>query len=168
MKPKVAPDDREEGSVRVQFQVQFSRGPKGRRRLREAQSRAANSASPSEDTAPRPREAATGPLPRITRLLVLGHHFEFLVRKGMVKDYAEIARLTGLSRARVTQITNLTLLAPEIQEEILVSLHPHNCINPVTEHLLRQLGMEKPWSQQRISWLRRRPRSGRRATVDAS
>ena len=34
-------------------------------------------------------------------------------------DYAEIARLTGLSRARITQIVNLTLLAPEIQEGIL-------------------------------------------------
>jgi hypothetical protein len=58
-------------------------------------------------------------IPKITRLLVLGHHFENLVRKGAVKDYAEIARLTGLSRARVTQITNLTLLPPNFQERIL-------------------------------------------------
>jgi len=59
-------------------------------------------------------------VPKITRLLVLGHHFERLVQEGPVKDYAEIARLTGLTRARVTQIMNLTLLAPDIQERILL------------------------------------------------
>ncbi len=50
-----------------------------------------------------------------------GITFERLVRDGVVKDYAEIARLTGLTRARVTQIVNLTLLAPDIQEKILLA-----------------------------------------------
>jgi len=64
-------------------------------------------------------------VPRIVHLLVLGHHFERLVRDGVVKDYAEIARLTGLGRARVTQVVNLMLLAPEIQENLLcVRDHP--------------------------------------------
>ena len=38
---------------------------------------------------------------------------------GQVKDYAELARLGHVSRARITQIMNLLLLAPDIQEEIL-------------------------------------------------
>jgi hypothetical protein len=58
-------------------------------------------------------------LPRITRLLALAHHLQGLLNQGVVKDYADIAKLSGLSRARVTQIMNLLLLAPEIQEAIL-------------------------------------------------
>ena len=76
-----------DGTARVEFQVRFSRGPKGQRRVREAK---------PEPSAP---EAGLKPVPdqvpKITRLLVLGHHFERLVRNGIVKDYAEIARLTG-------------------------------------------------------------------------
>ena len=37
----------------------------------------------------------------------------------MVKDYAELARPGRVSRARMTQIMNLLMLAPDIQEEIL-------------------------------------------------
>lgn len=70
--------------------------------------------STSETTSPQ--------IPRIAKLLALAHHFQDLIDNGVVKDYADIARLSGLSRARITQITNLTLLAPEIQEEILTLL----------------------------------------------
>ena len=44
---------------------------------------------------------------------------EDLIRKGHVHDYAEIATLGHVTRARVTQIMNLRLLAPEIREELL-------------------------------------------------
>ena len=50
---------------------------------------------------------------------MLGHYFEGLVRSGAVKDYAEIARRTGLTRARVTQIVDMTLLSPYEQEQLL-------------------------------------------------
>lgn len=58
-------------------------------------------------------------MPRITRMLVLGYHFERLVREGTVKNYAEIARLTGLSRARVSQIASLVIMPASQQERIL-------------------------------------------------
>jgi hypothetical protein len=38
-------------------------------------------------------------LPRITRLLALAVRFEGLLRDGTVRDYAELARLGGASRA---------------------------------------------------------------------
>ena len=43
------------------------------------------------------------------------------LRRGITEaaDYAELARLAHVSRARITQIMNLTLLAPDIQEAIL-------------------------------------------------
>jgi hypothetical protein len=57
--------------------------------------------------------------PRIACLLALAHRFDELVRLGAVRDYAELARLGHVTRARVTQIMNLLNLAPDLQESIL-------------------------------------------------
>ena len=51
--------------------------------------------------------------------MALAIHFDQLTREGKVKDYAELARLTHVTRARISQIMNLRMLAPEIQEAIL-------------------------------------------------
>jgi len=45
-----------------------------------------------------------GHIPRVARVLALAHHFDYLIEQGIVKDYAEIARLSQMTRARVTQI----------------------------------------------------------------
>ena len=58
-------------------------------------------------------------LPRITRLVALAVRFEGLLQDGTVRDYADLARLGGVSRARITQIMSLRSLAPVIQERIL-------------------------------------------------
>jgi hypothetical protein len=112
------------------------------------------------ESAPEPKVvASTEPVPKITRLLVLAHHFERLVRHGAVRDYADIARLTGLTRARVTQIVNLTLLAPEILGAVL-DLPPGS---RVTERDLRPLVACADWRTQSRLWkglagsLNRRP-----------
>ena len=59
-------------------------------------------------------------IPRITRLMALAIKFEDMIARGEVRDYAEIARLGFVTRARLTQIMNLLLLAPEIQEALLM------------------------------------------------
>src|SRR5215469_10236219 len=71
-----------------------------------------------EAAAPEPAAIGNRP-PRVACLLALAHRFEQLVRTGAVEDYAEISRLGGVSRARVSQIVNLLALAPSIQEQIL-------------------------------------------------
>ena len=58
-------------------------------------------------------------IPRISRLMALAIHFDGLIRKGIVRDYADLARLGGVTRARITQIMNLLNLPPWRQEEIL-------------------------------------------------
>lgn len=69
--------------------------------------------------------AQTAPTPpkvrpdRTARLLALAHHVERLIEDGLLKDYSDAARRFGLSRARVTQIANLTALSPVLQEAIL-------------------------------------------------
>ncbi|HMB68195.1 MAG TPA: hypothetical protein VKU85_02750, partial [bacterium] len=46
--------------------------------------------------------AGPAPLPRITRLMALAIWFDELIRTGKVGTYAELARIGGVSRARVT------------------------------------------------------------------
>ena len=66
-----------------------------------------------------PQEAPRGRLPRITRLMALAIHFDGLIQSGAVANYSELARLGNVTRARMTQIMNLLMLAPALQEELL-------------------------------------------------
>ena len=52
-----------------------------------------------------------GRAPRAARILALAHKLEGLVRSGVVKDYAELARLGHVSPSRVSQILLLAHLA---------------------------------------------------------
>ncbi len=70
--------------------------------------------------APDPAPGKAPDVPKATRLLVVGYFFERLVREGKVKDYAEIARLTGLTRARVTQLVDLTILSLDVRNQLLL------------------------------------------------
>src|SRR6516162_3603935 len=74
---------------------------------------------------------AAGRVPRIARLMALALRFEQLVRTGAVRDYAELARLGQVSRARITQITSLLHLAPDIREAILFLPRVHRGRDPV-------------------------------------
>ena len=60
--------------------------------------------------------APTEQVPRIARTLALAHVMQRMIDRGEVKDQAELARMLGFTRARVTQMLDLTLLAPDIQE----------------------------------------------------
>ena len=61
------------------------------------------------------------PVSRIARLLALAWKWEGMVRRAEVKDYAELARRYDLSRARVAQICNLSLLSTRMQDHLLFS-----------------------------------------------
>ncbi len=84
-------------------------------------------------------------VPRIARLLALAHKWEGMVRRGEFGGYIEIARLTGLTKGRVTQICCLTLVAPAIQEGIL---NPSITSETVTPCQLRMLSSLPTWSEQ--------------------
>lgn len=63
-----------------------------------------------------------------------------------VRDYADLARLGYVSRARVTQLMNLCLLAPDIQQAILDA----QMLSSVPEQYLRTAEREATWASQRI------------------
>jgi hypothetical protein len=52
--------------------------------------------------------------------MALALRFEDLLRRGEVKDYADLARLGHVTRARVTQVMNLLMLAPDPPGETAV------------------------------------------------
>ena len=54
--------------------------------------------------------------PRLARLMAFAIVFEEWLASGKVKDYAELASITGLDRSRITRIMNLRLLEPGEQE----------------------------------------------------
>ena len=93
-----------------------------------------------------------GRIPRISRYMALAIHFEDLIRRGIVADYAELARLGHVTRARVTQIMNLRLLAPEIQEYLLnLDCISDNCPRLTLKCMLNYT-RNLNWSVQRRSF----------------
>lgn len=131
-----------ESGLRVEFQVHFERGGRGRKGLR-----------PGHDAVD--RSAASAPrVPRISRLMALAIRFEDLVRRGEVEDYADIARLGHVTRARVSQIMNLANLAPDLQAALLELPPITRERETVHEHVVRPIAAEPDWRVQRRMWRR--------------
>ena len=96
------------------------------------------------------RDPVVGPRPpRVACLLALAHRFEHLIQSGEVRDYAHIARLGRVSRARLSQIMNLLTLAPSIQERLLFLPPRQRGAELITERDLRQVVREPRWDRQR-------------------
>jgi hypothetical protein len=93
-----------------------------------------------------------GGAPRVSRLMALAIRFDQRIRDGVVRDQAELARLGRVSRARLTQIMNLTGLAPDIQEAILFQSAEGQRRNLLTERHLRRIVAELSWKKQRDAW----------------
>jgi len=107
----------------------------------------------------RPPTAVTEPterVPRITRLLALALKFEEMIRSGVVGNYTVMAQLGQVSRSRVTQVTNLLNLAPDIQEEILFLRSEEAERLRICELSVRKLSAILDWGEQRAHWRRLR------------
>jgi hypothetical protein len=93
-----------------------------------------------------------GRVPRIARLLALAHRLEHLLRTGQVADYATLARLGHVTRPRISQIMNLLLLAPDIQEHILFLPPTRHGRDPIHLAQLQPIAATLDWRQQRRLW----------------
>lgn len=106
---------------------------------------------PVRQAAGRPKKtAAPAPpcIPRITRLMALAIKFQDMIDRGEVKDYADLARLGLVTRARITQIMNLLNLAPQIQEALLLPNGSSDDWAQVSEHDLRAVTRAVVWQDQ--------------------
>jgi hypothetical protein len=98
------------------------------------------------------RPAMVGRVPRVARLMALALRFEGLVRSGAVKDFAELARLGHVSRARISQITNLVNLAPDIQEALLFLPRTEHGRDAIHLAQLQPIASSIEWRKQRRLW----------------
>ncbi len=126
-------------AITVTRKVHFRSGRQSRKELRGGQ--------------PKP-PVPPGRVPRVSRLMALAIRFDRLVRDGAVADYAEIARLGHVTRARLTQIMNLLHLAPDIQEALLLLPPVEKGRDPITERELRPIAAVPDWQKQRRMWRR--------------
>ena len=99
----------------------------------------------SSDSQRSKSEQAGRAIPRIARLMALAIRFDRLLRAEEFRDYAEIARLGRVTRARMTQIMKLLDLAPDIQEQILYL----PTLKGLNERNLRPIVSRIDWNEQR-------------------
>ena len=105
----------------------------------------------SDGVAP-PPPVPLGRVPRVARLMALALRLEQLVQSGVIANYAELARLGHVSRARVTQILNLRLLAPDLQEAVLFLPPTVRGRDAIHLRQLQPVAAELAWEHQRRLW----------------
>ncbi len=127
------------GDWTFRTQVHFKAAAKGRKRM-------------LEGAVPSPTPVVPGRVPRIARLVALAHRFAALIESGDVRDYADVARLAGISRARVSQIASLAMLAPDIQEQLLDQPRTLHGPDAVLEKHVRPIAAVPEWPRQRVMW----------------
>ncbi len=93
-----------------------------------------------------------GRVPRISRLMALALRMERLLANGDVRDYAELARLGQVSRARVSQIMGLLNLAPDLQQALLYLPLTEHGRDSIREHRVRPIAGTLDWNKQRRMW----------------
>jgi hypothetical protein len=84
--------------------------------------------------------------------MALAIRMQNLIRAGGIADYSALAQLGQVSRARITQIMNLLLLAPDIQEHILFLSSTGRGRDPVRLAQLQPIAQIQDWNQQRRLW----------------
>jgi len=104
------------------------------------------------ETPPAHKTATVARIPRISRLMALAIHFDRLLREGTVGDISEIARLAHVTQPRMTQIMNLSHIAPDIQQELLDLPPTTRGRDEINERMLRPVAAERDWSRQRMMW----------------
>ena len=92
--------------------------------------------------------ADSGSISRIARLMAPALRLERLVREREIVDYASLAHLGWVTRARMSQIMKLLNLAPDIQEQILFSRSDQG----LNERNLRPVAACIDWDEQRRSF----------------
>ena len=93
-----------------------------------------------------------GRFPRITQVLAMALQFQEMIGKGEIRRHADLARLAGVSRERISQMMVLTWLAPDIQEAVLRLPQMPGGRFPVSEGALRKVARLPLWADQRARW----------------
>lgn len=115
----------------IKKKVYFGRGKRSEKVLRQGE-----------------KQVAPGRVPRISKLMALAITFEELMRSGAVGTFAELAELGHVSPARITQVMNLLLLSPALQERLLFLPEVGRGRDPVLLNELHVAAREVRWRRQ--------------------
>jgi ParB-like chromosome segregation protein Spo0J len=121
-------------SVVVEKKIHLHRGRRSRKQIRPGRSR---------------KRKARDRVPRVAYLVALALKMERMLARGEVKTQTELARIMGVTPARVTQILRLLDLAPAIQEAII-----DEPAAVATERALFAIAAETCWVRQIEAWRR--------------
>ncbi len=97
------------------------------------------------------RSRPTGRPLHVARRIALAHFCEELIDAGVVSDQTELALVLGFTKAKISQLMDLTLLAPDIQEQVLTAMVQQGR-DWVSERSLRAIAASSDWSEQRARW----------------
>lgn len=103
------------------------------------------------DRPPPPKPEPARHPAKVARILALAHDLQSAIGRGLVADRAAVARKLGLTRARVTQLLDLLLLAPDLQEAVL-AMEAVDGVEPMAERTLRAVAHAGAWGEQRAVW----------------
>jgi hypothetical protein len=104
------------------------------------------------DKPPPPKPEPVRRPAHVARMLALAHHLQGAIDRGLVPDRAAVARRLGFTRARVTQLLDLLLLAPDIQVKVL-EMDAVDGREPTSERALRAVAHAGSWAEQRAAWM---------------
>jgi hypothetical protein len=85
---------------------------------------------------------------RVAVMLALAHKIQEAIAQRKVRDQADVARRLGFTRARLTHLLDLLLLAPDVQERVLF-LEAGDGVEPISERSLRAVAHLRSWEAQR-------------------
>ncbi len=88
--------------------------------------------------------------PKIRQNLVLAHQIEALLDNGKINNVKQLTGHLNMSHVRINQLMGMTLLAPRIQEEILLSERQE--LFNIPEYKLNELLREVDWQKQTEGW----------------
>lgn len=123
--------------LKIECRMNFERGRRGAKLLVDSDG---------------PPPIALGRIPRVARLMALALRFERLLTTSEIRDYAALAELGHVTRARITQIMNFLNLDPRVQEEILFLPAVEKGREPIKEWMLRPVAATPDWRKQRKMW----------------
>lgn len=123
----------------VEFSIHFKSGKRGRQKL-------------VVGKATKPAKLPAGRTPRVSKLMALARKMDDILNRGEIKDYAELAMLSHVSRARITQIMNLLNLAPDIQEALLFLPNTSSRYDKIKIRHMQPITRELSWHDQRNRW----------------
>jgi hypothetical protein len=104
-------------------------------------------------------EATAGCTVRAARMLAVAHALADMIARGETSR-VELARALRMSGGRLSQLLDLVLLAPDIQEDLLL-LEAGTGSAAIPERALRHVVRALAWAEQRRRWAALRAHGGR-------